>query len=197
MRKASPAIALLSVLGLAACGTDGTDGPGVDPRPDLTTTEVAQPTETVEPTDSPVGGFTIDDTTITYRFTDSSVPPENHRSFTLTIVDGIGTLVVDSYGDTLDTRAQPIDEAALDDLLTSYRDGELEEAFTPETVEPGCAGGTTVALTLTDGSTTDETSLYRCQANDEQARQLIEAMAPIVGHFDIADLTDGRYTVDS
>jgi hypothetical protein len=36
---------------------------------------------------------------ITYRFEDSSVPPEYHRSYTITLTPERVNIVVDSYGD--------------------------------------------------------------------------------------------------
>ena len=42
-----------------------------------------------------------DDATVTYAFTDSSVPPQYHRSVTLTVTRDEAHIVVDSYGDVL------------------------------------------------------------------------------------------------
>jgi hypothetical protein len=37
----------------------------------------------------------------TYSFTDASVPPEFHRSYTITVLSGYTKLFIHSYGDTL------------------------------------------------------------------------------------------------
>ena len=42
-----------------------------------------------------------DDATVTYAFTDSSVPPQYHRSVTLTVTRDEAHIVIDSYGDVL------------------------------------------------------------------------------------------------
>lgn len=192
MRIASTCIALLAAAALTACGPSESST-----QPEATTgTRQAEPDQSESPTPDGTEAEPADlsDHTLTFTFTDSSVPPENHRSFTLTLENGIATVVVDSYGDTLETRALPVDEDAIKALFDLYRNGGLEEAFTAEDPDPGCVGGTTVTLNLSDGQTSDETRIYRCQGNDEESEQLRQAMAPIISHFDIEALTDGRYT---
>ena len=45
--------------------------------------------------------------TVEYHYQDSSVPPEYHRSYTLTVTQGEADLVVDSYGDVLHDETAP------------------------------------------------------------------------------------------
>lgn len=137
--------------------------------------------------------FDGDATTITFRFRDGSVPPEYHRSFTLTVVDGEGTVVVDVYGEEHEPVTAPVDPAAVDALLTAYREGELDDAFEPQQ-ESDCVGGGTVALTFADADAEVSTSITPC--TDEQqalAQQLRDAVAPLLAEFDIATLTEDRY----
>lgn len=47
-------------------------------------------------------------TTVTLRFRDSSVPPEYHRSYVLTVSEGQVHVVVDSYGDVLHDVTKPL-----------------------------------------------------------------------------------------
>lgn len=139
--------------------------------------------------------FSATDTTITYAFTDSSVPPEYHRSFVLTIVDGVGTVVVDSYGDETASDEQEVSSAAVEGVIDSYNAGELSGVFNPDLPDDeGCAGGQTFALTLEDATEEASTSIYRCDdASEDAALALAEAASPLLEDFDISALTEDRY----
>lgn len=150
-------------------------------------------TATDEP-DETGHAFDSADTTVEFVFIDSSVAPEYHRSFTLTVVDGTGTVVVDVYGDETTREEAGVDPGAVADLLAAYRDGELDAAFEDVRDDDGCSGGTTFELTLDDGRERAATSVYRCGGvNDELAETLATAVAPLLDAFDIVALTDGRY----
>lgn len=92
-----------------------------------------------------------DTAVVEYRFTDSSVPPEYHRSYTLTVADGEARIVVDSYGDTLHDETEDVDEATWTALLDNVErvdglgDGPDED----------CDGGTSHELRVTDGEHSD------------------------------------------
>lgn len=137
----------------------------------------------------------VADAEITYSFTDSSVPPQYHRSFTLTVENGVGTLVVSAYGDELSRTEEQIDQKLIDDLFAQYRAGDLDDVFDPNSGDDGCAGGTTYALELE--SADDEqatTSIYVCGGDSKElAAELRAATDPIVNTFDIEELTEGRY----
>lgn len=142
--------------------------------------------------------FLSADTTITYRFTDSSVPPEYHRSFVLTIAGGVGTVVVDSYGQETARDEQEVSDAVVQDFLTEYHEGGLDEIFEADIPEDdGCAGGTTVALTLEDAEVTEAISIYRCGTDEGEraAIAMMEATLPLLGPFDMPGLTEDRYSV--
>lgn len=88
------------------------------------------------------------DATVTYAFHDSSVPPQYHRSETLTVTKDQAHLVIDSYGDVLadETVATPAD--VWDELGRTLPEVTSLEA---ETVELGCTGGTSADLTVESG----------------------------------------------
>lgn len=55
-------------------------------------------------------------TKIVYSFKDSSVPPQYHRSYTITVTSGQAHIVVDSYGEILADATIDIPEQKLSDL---------------------------------------------------------------------------------
>lgn len=86
-----------------------------------------------------------DDAVITYAYHDSSVPPQYHRSLTLTVTREESRIVVDSYGTVLadETSATPPDVwATLAKNLPSISRLSLESAA------EGCVGGTAFDLTI-------------------------------------------------
>jgi hypothetical protein len=87
-----------------------------------------------------------DDAVVTYVFTDASVPPSDHRSFSVTVTPATSSIVVDSYGEVLAQRTVPTPPelwAELSDTLPTLR-------ATPTTAEaPGCVGGTSARLSIT------------------------------------------------
>lgn len=94
-------------------------------------------------------GALSDTATVTYAFTDASVPPQYHRSFRLTVTRGTTSIVVDSYGDVLAEESVPTPPevwAALDPAAL--------ESLTVTSTEEGCTGGTSTGLTVVDGSDT-------------------------------------------
>ena len=86
------------------------------------------------------------DATVVYAFHDSSVPPQYHRSVTLTVTVEEARIVVDSYGDVLADESAPTPSEVwqlLGDGLPGMR--ALEVAPPGE----GCVGGTGVELSVT------------------------------------------------
>jgi hypothetical protein len=88
-----------------------------------------------------------DDAEIVYRFGDSSVPPEYHRSYTLTVTKNELHVVVDSYGDIINDVVRPTSPEAWSILVTTF-----EGVAGVESVEndDGCAGGTSSSLRIVD-----------------------------------------------
>ncbi len=130
-------------------------------------------------------------TTVEFVFTDASVPPEHHRSFTLTVADGTGTVVVDAYGDEIDRDERPVDDEAVTELVEAFNSGDLDAAFDTEGAD--CDGGTSLELTLDDGDTRESTEVDDCGGGSRAADDLRAAVAGLLASFDIAELTDGRY----
>jgi hypothetical protein len=88
------------------------------------------------------------DAQITYHFGDSSVPPEYHRSYTLTVGPTEVHAVIDSYGDVLEDVTAPLPEEVWDQLVAGI--GTVSDLSTSGD-EEGCAGGTTRDLQVSDG----------------------------------------------
>jgi hypothetical protein len=66
---------------------------------------------------------------IVYRFGDASVPPQYHRSYTITVTAGQARVVVDSYGDVLAEKAYEITRKEFEDIVRSlsrHRIGRAE-----------------------------------------------------------------------
>ena len=77
-----------------------------------------------------------DDAVVTYRFHDASVPPEFHRSVTVTASSATSRIVIDSYGDVLADESVPTSRSAWEQLA-----GTLDDivGLTVETGDEGCA----------------------------------------------------------
>lgn len=148
------AVALLS---LGACGGNDNPGGGADMGPlDPETTQVEA------------------------HFRDSSVPPEYHRSWTLTLDREQVHLVVDSYGDTIaeETVAMPAGPWA--EFVEELPDA-LQDLDEPESVERGCTGGTGMTLDATEAGSDDaHLDIDNCNTPGNQAisDDVIELLEP-------------------
>jgi hypothetical protein len=89
-----------------------------------------------------------DDAQVTYHFGDSSVPPEYHRSYTLTVGPTEVHAVIDSYGDVLEDVTTPLPEEVWDQLVADIDD---VSGLDPDGDDEGCAGGTSRELQVSDG----------------------------------------------
>ncbi len=89
-----------------------------------------------------------DDAVVTYRFHDASVPPEFHRSVTVTASSATSRIVIDSYGDVLADESVPTSRSAWEQLA-----GTLDDivGLTVETGDEGCTGGTSIDLEVVSG----------------------------------------------
>ena len=86
-----------------------------------------------------------DDAVITYAFHDSSVPPQYHRSFTLTVAKPESRIIIDSYGDTLADRTVTTADAVWSQLAATIDSVQGLSAAQPN---DGCTGGTGADLTV-------------------------------------------------
>ena len=136
------------VLAVAACGGDDDDGP--------------------EAADDVLS----DDATIEYHFGDSSVPPEYHRSYTLTVTKAEVHAVVDSYGDVLHDVTEPLPADVWDELVATADD--VVDLPVDEDEEP-CTGGTTRGLTIEDGGETlIDVSFGACGGSNGEAETRVD-----------------------
>lgn len=93
-----------------------------------------------------LGDLDPETTAVEFRFRDSSVPPEYHRSYTLTVDADEVRMVVDVYGDELHDVTAPVDAATWDRVLDRLADlGRAGD------VGGDCDGGTSSTLRVTDG----------------------------------------------
>ena len=88
-------------------------------------------------------------TKVEYRYGDSSLPPDYHRSYTITITENLKTISIDSYGKVLLTKEYPntaADFKAFVEALSKkgiYKHKEKDSG--------GCTGGTSELLRLFNG----------------------------------------------
>ncbi|MFP4384799.1 MAG: hypothetical protein ACLFST_10500 [Spirochaetia bacterium] len=87
-------------------------------------------------------------TAVVYRFGDSSVPPEYHRSYTITVTPASALAVVDSYGKELNREKVRIDESDFSRALKLISDENIGPAKKTRNGTEGCTGGTTEELIL-------------------------------------------------
>lgn len=124
-----------------------------------------------------------------YRFHDSSVPPEYHRSYTIIIKAGKGSITVDSYGEVLGKRPFTVKPEDFAKLKTFFKNARLKaRKKVPD--DKGCTGGTGESLSVfgTDGREIFKGYVYHCGSHDyadfngslEKIRDLIRSIAPTV-----------------
>ncbi len=83
---------------------------------------------------------------IDYGFNDSSVSPEYHRSYTITISPTNIHVQVDSYGDVLADKNLPISSNQFEELIQTINEANLVSGRN-EPADP-CDGGTSESLTI-------------------------------------------------
>lgn len=123
-----------------------------------------------------------DDAVVTYRFHDSSVPPEFHRSITLTASSTTSRIVIDSYGDVLADESVPTTRSAWERLADSFDD---VLGLTVETPDEGCAGGTSIDVQVVgDGTVIVDLSPQFCGDVNTGVEDAIDAwIAPLRDQF--------------
>ncbi len=77
---------------------------------------------------------------VTYRFTDSSVPPRYHRSYSIVVTAQTVSLTVDSYGDIIAQKKRPSSPEQLQILLALLDEAQIRKGR--KSKELGCTGGT-------------------------------------------------------
>jgi len=113
-----------------------------------------------------------DEASITYEFGDASVPPEFHRSYTLTIDATEVRAVVDSYGDVIEDVTAPLPADVWAGLAAdggTVADLDVED-------DGGCDGGTSRSLEITDrGETLADSSFSVCGGANEAPAEVVDA----------------------
>jgi len=85
---------------------------------------------------------------IVYRFEDSSVPPEYHRSYTITVTPEKVNIIVDSYGDIIAEKEYKIRKQQFTQIVHSLKDYKINKQ--PLRNNEGCVGGTSESLSYWD-----------------------------------------------
>ena len=85
---------------------------------------------------------------IVYCFGDASVPPQYHRSYTITVTPGQARVVVDIYGDVLAEKGYEITREEFEDIVRSLSRHRIGRAELGE--DEGCTGGTTETICYSD-----------------------------------------------
>ncbi len=102
---------------------------------------------------------------IIYRFGDASVPPEYHRSYTITVTPTQVRRITDSYGDVLEDQVGALDEEQFLALVASLRASGLGVVDSGDS--DGCTGGTTETLEIVmDDGERSEGSVSHCGRED-------------------------------
>lgn len=116
--------------------------------------------------------------TVTYQFHDSSVPPPNHRSYTLTFDRNQIRIVVDSYGDVLADRTATMTEAAWNTVSNNF---PAIRNITVRQPPEGCVGGTGFGVNVVDaGATVFSMNASVCGgANSDASRRVRDWVQPV------------------
>ncbi len=83
-------------------------------------------------------------TFIKYRFVDASVPPDYHRSYTVTATESDWHYTVDSYGTIISDSTQKMTEAWWREIKHAYKKANLRLGKEREVF--GCTGGKQVII---------------------------------------------------
>jgi hypothetical protein len=87
-------------------------------------------------------------TEITYYFGDASVPPDYHRSYTVTVTVYKVRIVVDCYGEILADKEYVITSLQFDDLKKSLEKHSIRNLTSIN--DENCSGGTSERITYSD-----------------------------------------------
>jgi hypothetical protein len=101
-------------------------------------------------------------TKIIYSFKDASVPPQYHRSYTITVTSDQAHILVDSYGDILADATIDIPEQKIDDLARYIEIYQVKEKDRKSDTTI-CTGGTSKSLTIySDENIVLNGTVYQC-----------------------------------
>lgn len=125
------------------------------------------------PSSAPASSALPDDAVITYTFMDSSVPPQYHRSWTLTVNKENEQIVIDSYGDVLAQEQAPTSAQVWSGLASGL---PALQALTVSADTEGCTGGTGEAATVeAAGAVLLDITVYECGGVNAEAAAALRA----------------------
>mgnify|MGYP000359279257 CR=1 FL=1 len=127
----------------------------------------------------------LDDVVARFVFTDSSVPPDDHRSYTVEVQSGRATVEVRDYDRVLASSDVVLDERAVEALLQRL-DGVPQELLMGE-----CVGSPRYSSRVTDGSDVVPhlASADRCEPEAEAlADVIVEAWEPVLSELGVSTL---------
>lgn len=102
---------------------------------------------------------------ITYHFGDASVPPDFHRSYTITVTDEGVRIVVDSYGKILADKTYEITPKQFNAIKSSLASNKIKNCTLDE--EDGCTGGTSERISYMDNKKNIFSgSIHHCGGKD-------------------------------
>jgi len=102
---------------------------------------------------------------ITYHFGDASVPPEYHRSYTMTVTTDKVRIVVDSYGEILADEGYEITNKQFNDIRNSLERNKIRNCTLGD--DEGCSGGTIERISFSDGENElFSGTVYHCGGKD-------------------------------
>jgi hypothetical protein len=108
-------------------------------------------------------------TKIVYHFKDASVPPQYHRSYTITVTRDQAHIVVDSYGDIVADATTDIPEQIMDDLVKFIEIYQIEKKNRKRDTMK-CTGGTSKSLTVySDDNILLDGTVYQCGGRMESS----------------------------
>lgn len=131
-------------------------------------------------------------TEIDYQFTDSSLPPEYHRSYTLTAnADGV-SIVVESYGDVLHNETASVEDRTWQALVRAALSLAIPSSDDPDQ----CPGATYRDLQIQEidppldaNDLVLEAEVAVCGASSQARADAIDAfVAPLLELFDMEAL---------
>jgi hypothetical protein len=85
---------------------------------------------------------------ITYHYGDASVPPDYHRSYSITVTLHNARVTVDSYGDILANKAYKITPEQFNNIRKSLEKNKIRNCRLSG--EDGCTGGTSESISYSD-----------------------------------------------
>ena len=112
------------------------------------------------------------------------MPPEFHRSYTLTAEAASAHLVVDSYGDVLHDVTEPVD----DELWQGVLDAAASVSTGTDDTSAGCAGGTSEELRVFDDEDQALIDVTVDHCGSSSGPELAEVVGDVLALFDLEAL---------